>query len=56
MTFGLIVVVVGAMFLLQNLGVITSAVWSLVWPSLLIVAGVSIMMKHEKKRKGDEEK
>lgn len=46
MFFGIAIVVIGAVFLLQNLGVISSNVWSIIWPSLLIIAGICMIRKN----------
>ena len=52
MIFGSIVIVIGVVFLLQNLGLITGDFWSIFGPCLLIVVGLGIIFKkkqHEKK-------
>ena len=59
MIFGVVVVVIGVLLLLQNLGLITGAMWSFVWPCLIIAVGVNIMMKHqdrEQRRENRKEK
>jgi membrane-associated PAP2 superfamily phosphatase len=45
MFFGIAVVVIGVVFLLQNLGFISSNVWSIIWPVLIILFGFSIIFK-----------
>lgn len=37
---------VGALYLLQNLGVIAPITWSIVWPVIIIILGVAL--KHNK--------
>lgn len=41
----LILIIIGAVFLLQNLGIITSDIWEIIWPSLIIVLGLSMLSK-----------
>lgn len=33
---------VGALFLLQNLGIIAPITWSIIWPVVIIILGVSV--------------
>lgn len=47
MFLGLILLVTGIVFLLKNLGYISGVVWSIVWPSILIVIGLWILLKRE---------
>lgn len=49
MFFGIALVVIGLVFLLQNLGFISNNIWDIIWPSLIILLGVSILMKEKKK-------
>jgi hypothetical protein len=44
-----LLIVLGTIFLLENLGLIPMLDWSIVWPILLILAGGYMM----KKRNGD---
>jgi len=48
MLFGIMVLLVGLMFLLQNLGVIQGSVWAVFWPVLLIVFGLGIMASRKR--------
>jgi hypothetical protein len=48
MFFGLIIIIVGLVFLLKNLGFIGGDVWPIIWPSLVIVVGLSILCKKKK--------
>lgn len=45
MILGIAIILIGLVFLLQNLGYLSSGVWEIVWPSLLILIGVSMIMK-----------
>ena len=45
MLFGAILVVIGAVLLLQNLGVVSGDVWGIIWPSLIVVLGLSLILK-----------
>ncbi len=52
MFFGFIILIIGLIFLLKNLGFIGNDVWPIIWPSLVIAVGLSILLKrrkHEKK-------
>jgi hypothetical protein len=39
MLFALIVMLLGMLFLLRNLGIITAHAWSILWPSIIILIG-----------------
>ena len=45
MILGLILIIIGIVFLLQNLGYISGAAWSIIWPAILIVIGIAILLK-----------
>jgi len=45
-----LLIIIGAIFLLENLNLIPAINWSVIWPLLLILAGVYLM----KKRGGDD--
>lgn len=45
MFIGLIVIIIGIVFLLQNLGYISEGAWSIIWPAILIVIGLGIILK-----------
>lgn len=49
MFFGLIVLVIGVVFLLGNLGIINGEAWPIIWPCLLIVFGLSVIFKRKKR-------
>ena len=42
-TGGFIVLIIGAVFLLRNLGIIQQPLWSIIWPSILIAIGIGIL-------------
>ena len=56
MFFALIILVIGLVFLLKNLGYITGEVWPIVWPSLLIALALGIIFKKKKCHKDGWEK
>ncbi|MEK7168056.1 MAG: DUF5668 domain-containing protein [Patescibacteria group bacterium] len=43
--FGVALIVVGAVFLLKNLGIISGFAWDVVWPILVIVIGAAMLLK-----------
>ena len=49
MFIGGIVLLLGAAFLLKNLGILTDVTWSVVWPAILVVIGLCMMFKKKKK-------
>nr|AQS29871.1 hypothetical protein [uncultured bacterium] len=42
---GVALVVVGAIFLLKNLGIISGTTWDVIWPLILVVAGTAMILK-----------
>ena len=46
MWFGIVLIVVGVVFLLQNLGFVTGAVWNIIWPVFIILIGISMVIKN----------
>jgi hypothetical protein len=49
MFFGLLLVILGVLFLLRNLGILDSSVWGILWPLAIVVLGLSIAIKKNKK-------
>lgn len=47
--FGLILVILGVLFLLQQMGIISGDFWGYFWAIVLIVVGFGIMNKDKKK-------
>jgi len=43
MFLGLILILIGALFLLRNLGLLPVGAWSVFWPSLLILLGIYLI-------------
>lgn len=52
MLAGLGLILIGALFLLRNLGIIHGDIWNLFWPLLIILIGVSMIIKGAGKDKG----
>jgi len=46
MFIGLFLIIIGAVFLLKNLGIITGEVWGIIWPLSLIIFGVYLALKN----------
>lgn len=42
---GLIFIIIGAAFLLQNLGYIPESAWGIIWPAILIAFGLRLLFK-----------
>lgn len=49
--FGLILILLGVVFLLKNLGIITGDVWNIIWPSILIIFGLYLLIRIPMRRK-----
>ena len=47
MISGFILIIIGTVFLLQNLGYISEGAWSIIWPAVLIVIGLGIVLKRK---------
>jgi len=45
MFFGIALVVIGLVFLLQNMGWIAAGSWNIIWPAILIIVGISMICK-----------
>ncbi len=45
MFIGLILIIIGALLLLQHFGIIASDIWSLFWPIILIALGLVFIVK-----------
>ncbi len=43
MLFALIFILLGVLFLLKNLGIITAGIWGILWPLILILIGFWII-------------
>ena len=42
---GLIILVIGAILLLRNLGYIGMELWNIIWPCIWIIVGLKFMLK-----------
>ncbi len=49
MFVGISIVAIGVIFLLQNLGLISINVWQIIWPILIVILGLSMMYRTEKR-------
>lgn len=49
MIFGLILIAVGIIFLLQNMEVISGEAWKIIWPVVVILIGVGFVVSRLKR-------
>lgn len=49
MFVGISIVAIGVIFLLQNLGLISISAWQIIWPILIVILGLSMMYRTEKR-------
>ena len=49
---GIVLIIIGFLFLARNLGLLGDVDWNVVWPAMLIIAGVLLMTKHSRCRGG----
>lgn len=49
MIWGIILVVLGGVFLLQNLGLFSGEIWNYFWPIILVVIGAWLIIKDKKR-------
>lgn len=47
MISGPILIIIGIVFLLQNLGYISEGAWSIIWPAILIIIGLGLILKRK---------
>ncbi len=50
MFFSLLLILLGVIFLLKNLGLLAGNIWSLIWPLVLILIGVYLIVKGRRHR------
>lgn len=48
MFVGLVILALGVLFLLENLGVLNGDIWDYLWPLAIIALGISILVKKRK--------
>lgn len=48
MVSGIILIIIGIGFLLQNLGYISGSVWNIIWPIILIVLGLNLIFRQKR--------
>jgi len=47
MFLGFLVLIIGVLFLMQNLGYISGGVWEIFWPACLIIAGLFLVFRQK---------
>lgn len=47
MWFGFALVLVGVLLLLNNLGIIQGNTWDYIWPAIIILVGLSILLRRK---------
>ncbi|OQA04309.1 MAG: hypothetical protein BWY68_00405 [bacterium ADurb.Bin400] len=50
MWFGLILVLLGVLLLLQNLGILPADAWGIFWPVIIIAFGLSLLIRAARKQ------
>jgi hypothetical protein len=45
MLFAIVLILIGFIFLMKNLGLITGPTWDVIWPILLMALGLSMLLK-----------
>ncbi len=48
-TSGIILIAIGSVFLVNRLGIFYFNVWTVFWPIILIIIGVAVILKHNRK-------
>ncbi|HPW34446.1 MAG TPA: DUF5668 domain-containing protein [Candidatus Paceibacterota bacterium] len=48
MVWGIILIVLGVVFLLENMGIFSGAAWEFIWPIVLVGIGVWMVMRNKK--------
>jgi len=54
MLAGMFFVILGALFIFDNLGLLNGRVWDFAWPMLIICLGVSMIVKHTGRNRGSK--
>lgn len=50
MFISLLLIIIGVVFLLKNLGLITGSTWEIIWPLILIAFGLWLLFKHHRRK------
>ncbi len=50
MFIGILLLILGALLLLEQLGIIETSAWGLIWPIALIALGASMVFRDTKKK------
>lgn len=50
MWLGLILVLIGGVFLLENLGILAGDAWEIIWPVIIIIFGFSVIYNNLRRR------
>lgn len=50
MFLAFLVITIGIFYLLKAMGIISEDIWSFIWPSILIVLGLSMIFKQKRRR------
>lgn len=45
MFFGYLLVIIGVVWLLKNLGIFTAATWDIIFPSVIIACGLAVILR-----------
>ena len=56
MLFGITLIVVGVIFMLDNFGFLSDGAWDYVWPTIIIIIGVYLVLKKPTNCKIEEKK
>ena len=56
MWFGFTLVIAGVLLLLNNLGILKGNSWDYIWPSAVILLGISILLKKNSPSKDSKSK
>ena len=49
MYVGFLLIIVGVLFLLKNLGIISGSFWDILWPIVVVFVGISMLFSRKKR-------
>jgi hypothetical protein len=49
MYVGFLLIVIGVLFLLKNLGIISGSFWDILWPIVVVFVGISMLFGRKKR-------